>query len=292
MTTAEARDGAALAQPSRRLSPRLAREVKTDARVGDRDCSEYFSGNAPMKSPLVFAFVLTTSSPVLAQSTAWSFDASVYGWLPGMSTTIDTPFGAVDSDVSGSDAISDLDMAFMGTFEARRDRWGVIGDLLYVDLSSSNDTPFGLRFSDTRVKVKTAAFSGYVTYRVYDEPAVAIDVAGGFRAFGVDIDTSLNSADSRPSFNSEASENWVDPLIGARFIVPITEKWFSTAFFDVGGTGPDDNTWQAFASIGYRLDSRWSAQLGYRYMAIEKEIGEADSSIDLYGPLLGVTAHF
>ena len=53
-----------------------------------------------------------------------------------------------------------------------------------------------------------------------------------------------------------------------------------------------DDTWQAFTSVGNRFNDRWSTQLGYRYMSIEKEIGGADTSIELYGPLLGATAHF
>jgi hypothetical protein len=244
-----------------------------------------------MKTPLTLA-ILLLAAPAAAQTADWTFGASLYGWLPGMSVQVDTPSGTVDSELSGSDALSDLDMAFMGTFEARRGKWGLIGDLLYVDLSSSQDTPLGLLFSDAEVDVKTAAFSGYVAYRVYDTPNLAIDVAGGIRAFAVDLDTTLNSAGVLPDFSSSASENWADPLVAARFTVPLSEKWFSTAFFDFGGTGSNDNTWQAFASVGYRFDERWSTQLGYRYLAIEKEIGGADTSIELYGPLLGVTARF
>ena len=108
----------------------------------------------------------------------------------------------------------------------------------------------------------------------------------------MDLDTTLNSADTRPGLSSSASESWVDPLIAARFIVPMSEKWFATAFLDLGGTGSNDNTWQAFASVGYRFNERWSTQLGYRYLDIEKEIGGEDASIELYGPLIGVTARF
>ena len=52
-----------------------------------------------------------------------------------------------------------------------------------------------------------------------------------------------------------------------------------------------DDTWQAFASVGYKFNDRWSTQPGYRYMSIEKEIGGADTSIELDVPLLGVTTH-
>lgn len=222
--------------------------------------------------PLLIGICVLGAAPAAAQSTDWTFAGSLYAWLPGMSASTQTRFGTLDSDVSGSDALSDLDMAFMGTFEAQRGKWGVIGDLLYVDLSASQDTPFGRLFSDAETKVKTMALSDYVTYRVYEDPKVAVDLGGGFRAFGVDLDISLNPG-TRQGVSSSASENWVDPLIAGRVIVPFNEKWFATAFADLGGTGSDDMTWQAFASVGYRFNERWSTQLGYRYMDIEKPIG-------------------
>ena len=35
-----------------------------------------------------------------------------------------------------------------------------------------------------------------------------------------------------------------------------------------------------------------AAQLGYRYMNIEKEINDKDVNVDLYGPLVGVSVSF
>ncbi len=83
---------------------------------------------------------------------------------------------------------------------------------------------------------------------------------------------------------------WMAPRHGDYIDTP-----FGAVYSDVSGSdalSDLDMGWQAFASVGYKFDARWSVQLGYRYMAIEKKIGEAETSIDLYGPLLGVTAHF
>lgn len=235
---------------------------------------------------------LLVAGPAAAQDAQWTYEASLYGWLPGASTTVDTRFGSVESDTSGSDALSDLQMAFMGTFQARNGKWGVIGDLLYVDLGQSADSPLDLRFKDVDVDVRMTAFSGYVTYRVHEENGVAVDLAGGFRYFDASLDTALNSADARPDVDFDENESWAVPLLGARVIVPFNDKWFGTAFGDFGGTGNDDQTWQVFASVGYKFNERWSTQLGYRYMSVEKEIGGADTTIDLSGPLLGVSMTF
>jgi hypothetical protein len=47
-----------------------------------------------------------------------------------------------------------------------------------------------------------------------------------------------------------------------------------------------------FASVGYRFNPRWSTQVGWRYMDIQKDIGGLDTTLDLSGPLIGVSARF
>jgi hypothetical protein len=185
-------------------------------------------------------------------------------------------------------------MAFMGAFQMRRGKWGLVGDLLYTDLSNSQDTPVGLVFSDSEVKMKLAALSAYATYRVYETEAAAIDIGGGFRLFGMDIDTSLNSASNAvQDRNISESVSWVDPLVAARVIAPLGDKWFVTAYADAGGfITQSSSTWQAVGTFGYRFSERWSAQFGYRYMNLEKEVSGEDVTVDLYGPIIGASISF
>ena len=64
---------------------------------------------------------------------------------------------------------------------------------------------------------------------------------------------------------------------------------------DVGGFGIGDSSdlsWQAFGAVGYRFNETWSAELGYRYLSIEREIDNSHVTLDMYGPVLGVTARF
>ena len=236
--------------------------------------------------------LLLSAGPVAAQD--WTYEATLYGWVPAMDVSVDTQFGELESQGSGSDALSALDMAFMGTFQARRGKWGLVADLLYTDLSNSQDTEFGLAFKDVDVDMKLSALSAYAIYRVYETESVAVDVGGGFRAFGIKLDTSLNAASDRVSDRDlDVDTSWVDPLVAARVIAPFGEKWFATAYADAGGyVTQDSSTWQAVGTVGYRFNERWSAQLGYRYMNIEKEINNKDVSVDLYGPLVGVSVSF
>ena len=231
------------------------------------------------------------AGPAAAQDGGWSFSATGYLWLPAVTTTTDTPFGEIESTLSASDAINSLEFGFMGAAAAQRGRWGLIGDLIYTDTSTGSSTPHGLLFSKGSVDTQLTVFSGYATYRVVENDQAALDLAGGFRLFSADIDGKLTGAlvDTQ-TFGG--SETWVVPLVGARAILPIADRWTATLAADLGGTGSDEKTWQALASLDYAFRENWSAVLAYRYMNIEKSVQGNDTTIELYGPALGVTYRF
>jgi hypothetical protein len=233
---------------------------------------------------------MLVANSAAAQDGSWTYGATLYGWLPGMTTQIETDFGTIESETSGSDALSNLDMVFMGTFQAQRDRWGLVGDLLYLDLSNSKDTPLGL-FGEATGEVTTTAVSGYALYRVTTDPAIAFDIGAGFRAFDLDVDLALTDG-SLDGFSQSIGGSWVDPLIAARVAVPLNEEWSLNGFADWGGSGGDDQTWQLFGSVKYAFNEKWSTQLGYRHMEISKELDGRDVSVDLGGPVLAVSLAF
>jgi hypothetical protein len=231
------------------------------------------------------------SSPAFAQdSGGWTFNTSIYGWLPSLDTTQDTRFGRLEASVSGSDVISALDFAFMGTLEARKGRWGFVGDLIYTDLSASNDTP-GDVFGEARIGTKLTAFTGLALYRAYESPQAAIDLGGGFRAFDVKSNFALTSGRA-DGFNLDGSTSAVVPLVSARLLAPLSDRWFATAFFDYGVNGSDDETSQAFGSVGYFFNEKWSMQVGYRFMNVGTTLNGRNLNLDMSGPLIGVTARF
>lgn len=243
-----------------------------------------------MKALAIGLVTLLAAQAAAAQDAPWTYSATFYGWFPGMTTSVETSVGTIESEASASDSLSDLDMAFMGTIGAQKGRWGFVGDLLYVDLSNTADTPLAL-FGDARVEVAATALSGYALYRVTTDPALVLDVGAGFRAFDLDVDLDLSSG-NLPGVSQDLSDSWVDPLIAARLALPISEDWALTGFADWGGTGSGDETWQVFGSVKYAFAENWSTQLGYRYMDISKEIDDRKVSVDLGGPVLAVSYNF
>jgi hypothetical protein len=240
--------------------------------------------------PILGLALIFVAQSATAQEADWRYKATFYGWFPGLSASVDTRFGTVDADVSAADALENLDMAFMATFGAQNGRWGFAADLLYTDISATQPTPFAL-YGDATVKQTLTALSGYVLYRVTQDPAFVFDVGAGFRTFNLDIDVSLSEGVAKAASES-ISRSWTDPVIAARMNVPINEKWFVEGFADYGGTGSGDETWQIYAGVGYRISEDWSTQLGYRTMNISKEVDTRDVSADMSGALIAFTYSF
>lgn len=246
----------------------------------------------PRTKPLWGILTVMLAAPVAAQDSGWDFALSPYLWASGIESSVETPFGTVSADLSASDVFSNLDFAFMGAFEARKGRWGLIADAFYADLSGSRDNPLGGAFSRARIGTKAKALSAYATYRVSDSERLAVDLLGGFRVSELDIGLSL-APGGLPGQSLSVSESWVDPVIGGRVRYEIGGNWFATAFADVGTFGGDsDSTWQVFASIGYQLDERWSFQGGWRHFSAESEIDGVDVETEFDGPLIGLTLRF
>ncbi len=72
---------------------------------------------------------------------AWQFDGAVYLWGAGIGGT--TTAGD-DIDVSFSDLLRNLDLAFMGTLDAHKGKWSLIADVIYFDVSGSDRTTANL----------------------------------------------------------------------------------------------------------------------------------------------------
>ena len=125
----------------------------------------------------VIAVALTVPAAAEAQnaSDGWRFALTPYLWLPSISGTLkfkNPPGGAgsvnVDFDIGVDDYISDLNFALMLTGEARKDRWSLATDVIYVDLSGDSSSVRSVNFGGT--------FKGFG--RVFPSINVNVSVTG------------------------------------------------------------------------------------------------------------------
>lgn len=250
-----------------------------------------------MRSSIVIATAaaLLDAAPAMAQD--WELSASVYGWLPGIDTTIDPvapDLGKIDASASASDILDALDGAFMGAFTAFNGRWGFTADLVHADLGSDADPPRGLVFDDVRTDTELTMVNVKTLYRVAGSPGGFLALTGGLRYYDLSFETEFRR-DIGANRKVGKSSAWTDFTLGVSGYADLSEHWFLAGFADVGGFGiaeSSDPSWQVFGTLGYRFNDTWSAELGYRYLSIDKDIDGADVALDMYGAVIGITARF
>lgn len=237
----------------------------------------------------ILGAVVATSAA--AQDTGWDYSITTYIWATDTGVSAETPSGeTAEAELSFSDALKDLDFAFMGSFEARNGKLSLFTDAMYFKLSPTNTTP-GPIFDEVTVRTQMTVVSGYAAYRVYEDPGVAVDLAGGFRWAKLDSDVST-SGGAAEDLEFSSGDDWVDPVIGVRLSTQLSDKLSAAFFADYGGLNGDSSTWQAVVTMGYALNDHWTLRGGYRYMEFEREIDGRDFSMDQSGFLVGATYNF
>ena len=238
---------------------------------------------------LAAAVVILIAPQAMAQSSsnAWQFAVAPYLWAAGMDGTMTIADQEQDIDVPFSDIIENLDLAFMGHFDMRNDRWVLSSDLIFVDLEDSEDLTNGTVTAGVDLTLLEVAGG----YRV--SPAVAL-LAG---ARWVDMGASLRYTGEFVNPDADAGKSWIDPLVGVHVFTPLSERWWLGLRGDVGGFGVGSElTWQAYADIGFKASDLVSIILGYHALDMDYEDGSGPHFVGLdmliSGPQLGVVFTF
>jgi hypothetical protein len=223
----------------------------------------------------------------------WSFTLTPNIWLPSTDVSVATPQGDVDASISARDALSDLDFALMGTFEARQGRWSLIGDIVHTQQTARERTPFGALFSRAEVRTRLTTLSGHALYRVHEDPALSLDLGAGLRGVRLDTKTRLIPNMAPETVTSRTEDRWLDPVIAARAIVRFDERWSATVIGDIGGFASSSrSTGQAAITIGYDFNDARSLHVGYRYLRLKRTSGDVEATTTLSGPVVGLSFRF
>ena len=241
-----------------------------------------------------------------ASEEPWQYSATLYLWLPGISGRTQFPSGAGGPtlNVNAKDVLDKLDMAFMGSAEARRGRWGGLVDWVYSDLGGNQartrdlaigEVPLPVGVSaDLGLQVKTSVLTLAGTYLATESPANTTSLVGGLRMLKSDQTLRWSLAGTGPvglgrSGVTEASmTNW-DAFVGIRGRArPDTSSgWYLPYYVDVG-TGASRLTWQAMLGLGYAFDFG-DVGLVWRYLDYTFNPSEPLQTLTFNGLALGLT---
>ena len=258
---------------------------------------------------------LAAASPVVSRaegsSDDWSFNATIYAWLPSIDGNLSVPVetGGSSVGVDPSTILDALNFTFMGMFEADKGRWGAATDLIYLDLGGSKKKVRDFTVGDDELPGTATAnasldITGWLwtldgTYLVVDDPDHPVKLLAGARMFDMTTDLKWKlegdiSGVPLPGRegSGEASDTVWDAIVGVRGKVVFGDdrKWFVPYYLDVG-TGDSDLTWQGMLGAGYAFD--WGDLVAvWRYLDYNMPSGESIEDLNFSGAAIGATFHF
>ena len=225
----------------------------------------------------------------------WQFQLAPYAWLAGQKGKVATLPGLPESDIEvdfWDDVLGNINGALMLVGEARKGRYGVVMDIVYTDIESKDSTP-GPLFSSIKLNNTMWIVSAGGFYRLIEQQRGFLDLIGGVRYWAVDTELSLR-AGLLPGRKLSEQEDWVDPLVGFKGLVPIgNSKFFASGAVVIGGFDVGSEfMWDASINLGYQWTKGFATTLGYRYLDVDYEHGDFLYDVAQQGPVLGLSFRF
>ncbi len=279
---------------------------------------------------------LPTKAPVFSAPAidTWTFSATPYAWatllrgsttIKGRTVDVDVGFNDLVDLVRQSEIPKDL-FAFMGYFEAHKDRLSLFADFVYMKIGL-NASMVHSRGTDI-AGVTIGASAGLKYEMVIAELAAAYEVArwgatavpgsgtaidafAGARGWWQKADASVALAGSvnigdltrnaDGTLSASGDVGWVDPLIGLRLRHQFGPGLNFIVSGDVGGFDIGSKfSWQALAALDYAFYATksvtWSGMLGYKALYVDYSKGSGlthyEYDVTMHGPIFGITARF
>lgn len=248
--------------------------------------------------------------PIMAESANWAFQVTPYIWASGLDGHI-SPFRrgpTIGVEKSFSDIFENLNFGGFINIWGRYDRFVLSGDFMYSNTTDAHSTgplpaltipgigtipPGGNIDAEVDTEQITATLMG--GYRVLDRSQFTLDALGGARLWHISNDVTLNGSLGGRSGSVSYSESfgWIDPLVGLRAFLPLTEQLSLQGQADIGGFGAgSDFTWSALATVNYVFSNQLSASLGYKVLDVDYNRDGNVYDTRLGGPVLGLTYRF
>jgi hypothetical protein len=240
---------------------------------------------------LLWALVLGTSVAASAQqrvgpdsgaADGWAVEITPYLWAAGLDgdTAANGTGSEIDTDYSFF-SLDNLDFALGASLEARKGRWGMLYDAMYVELSDAFD-----RSPGSEVEVS----GGFV------ETLASMTAANGRPLellFGLRYVALKATVDVAPIPRASARETWLDPLVGLELVHAFNDRWSVALRGDIGGFGISSESSElatnVAATFGWRIGNRLALRGGYRMLQMDFDGDSLVLDATLQGYVVGVS---
>jgi hypothetical protein len=267
-----------------------------------------FKGSAMMAwvAATAGAAVLTVTAPAVGQQPAdtaappgdrWTVTVAPYLWAASMDGHAAVGGIKADVDVPFSDLLKDLSGGLMLAVDVQKDRFGIGVNGLFARVSS--DTDVGPIEIDTTSDTGQLAIAPY--YNVLEwqygvsssgRPLrLVVAPEAGFRYTYLRTELEI-----RRGRTFDSSESWVDPLVGSRIGLDLTDHWTIAGEANVGGFGVgSDLAWNVQGFVGYRTSLfgvPTTLAAGYRALHQDYDHNDFEWDVTMHGPVLGAALRF
>jgi hypothetical protein len=263
--------------------------------------------------------LIPMDSAAQSPSDQWQFGITPYFWAPRVDGTLKygVPPGAggsPDVAIDADDYLENLDFAFMIAGEARKGRWSVFTDVIYLDFSDDDSKVKSIDFIDggpdlvnasldagTETSFKALAWTLAGGYSVLQGDLGRLELLAGFRYFGVDastdwrLTTTITGPGGSHSFPRSGSaskrEDLWDGIIGLRGRLNLGGSKFYIPYYIDVGAGSSELTWEGMAGLAYGF--KWvDIIVAYRYLYYDMDDDGLVQDMSFGGPEIGLKIKF
>ncbi len=241
-------------------------------------------------APLVFVLLMAGAASASAQEKSadqWQYDFEVYGWLPQLDITTAT---GGEITLTLKDLLKNMDMMAMFDFGARKDKWSMNADFIYLNLGAKEEIsgeiinrPVTLNVD---VDLRAVISSIHGGYQIAVNDKNQLDVIAGIRYLYIRVPLEFDLGDRTRKVTLGGSDDakW-DGIVGLQGVRTINDKWYFDYYGDIG-TGDSDLTWQTKLGFGYHFN-KFTGTFGFRYLRWNfDEKGDLDN-LYIIGPYVG-----
>lgn len=230
------------------------------------------------------AVLAALAAPAAAQAQAgerWEVEFAPYLWAAGLDGATTVGDLSVESKHSFSDLVDKVDFGLSGNLEARKGRWGVLFDAIYIKLSDDVASTRG----PVDVEVVQQMYTLGGAWRALEGPA-PVDLIAGLRFNYLKPTLELGGLERGQSKDA------LDPFIGVRGRYPLDPRWTLVGYLDVGTFDGSDYAWQLLVGASYDWRPDRSIKFGYRQLKTKYGGERVDVDTTMQGLYIGVGFRF
>lgn len=264
----------------------------------------------------VATIALSSGAQSAPDADSWSYSVTPYLWLPNVNGDLKYDIsegdGALDVEIGPNDYLSNLQLTLMVSGEARKGRFSLVSDLVYLDFSGEESNVSSVDFGDggipvdasfnvdTETSLKGLEWTVAAGCAMSGNPDATLDLIAGVRYLSLDTSAgwSLTGTVTGPGPGqtfartgrvSTEADLW-DGIVGLRGRVKLGDRWNMPYYADAGA-GSSSLTWQAMLGVTYSYG--WGdIGLVYRHLEWQQDDDELVQDLRFDGPAFSATFRF